>query len=145
MNELTVPANVDYLDKVIDFINNELEAYDCPMKAHMQLELAVEEIFVNIASYAYRPVEGEAEIRCDVLTDPLRVEIQFLDGGKPFDPLAKKDYDTSPEAFDETTVGGLGIFMTKQMMDDVQYAYEDGKNILTIRKSLFEEGTPTSS
>ena len=140
MNTLTVPANVDCLDQVIGFINDELEKYDCPMKAQMQLEIAVEEIFVNIANYAYRPVEGEAEIRCDVLTGPLRVEIQFLDGGKPFDPLAKKDYDTSPEAFDDTVVGGLGIYMTKQTMDDVQYAYKDGKNILTIRKSLCEGG-----
>ncbi len=136
MNTLTVPANVDYLDQVIDFVNHELEAYDCPMKAQMQLELAVEEVFVNISSYAYKPVEGEAEIRCEVETEPLRVLIQFLDNGKPFDPLAKKDYDTSPEAFDETSVGGLGIFMTKQTMDEVEYAYEDGKNILTIRKKL---------
>lgn len=136
MNILTVPANVDCLDKVIAFINEELEAYDCPVKAQAQLELAVEEIFVNIASYAYNPAEGEAEIRCEVMTGPLRVEIQFLDGGKPFDPLAKKDYDTSPEAFDEESVGGLGIYMTKQTMDEVQYAYEDGKNILTIKKNF---------
>lgn len=138
MNTLTVPASVDYLDRVIEFINNELEAYDCPMKAQMQLELAVEEIFVNIASYAYNPVEGEAEVRCEVLTDPLRVVIQFLDGGKPFDPLAKEEYDTSPEAFDDTKVGGLGIYMTRKTMDEVQYAYENGKNILTIRKELQE-------
>ena len=136
MNTLTVPASVDRLEQVIEFINSELESYDCLPKVQMQLELAVEEIFVNIASYAYKPIEGEAEIRCDVLGDPLRVEIQFLDGGKPFDPLAKEDYDTSPEAFDESKVGGLGIYMTKQTMDDVHYVYQDGKNILTIKKNL---------
>ena len=135
MKTLTVAAKVDSLDAVTDFVNGELEAYDCPMKVQMQLELAIEEIFANIVSYAYQPAEGEAEIRCEVAEDPLSVVIQFLDGGKPFDPLAR---ETPEEAFAEDQVGGLGIFMVKNTMDDIQYSYEKGKNILTIRKALSE-------
>ena len=75
------------------------------------------------------------EVRCEVLEDPLRAVVQFLDGGIPFNPLAKKDPDTSPEAL-SNRVGGLGIFMVKKMMDDVSYVYEDGKNTLTLVKNL---------
>lgn len=135
MKSLTVPAKTDYIDEINDFVGQELEAYDCDVKVRMQIELAIEEIFVNIASYAYHPVDGEAEIRCEVLQDPLRVVIQFLDHGKPYDPLAKEDADTSEEALLERE-GGLGILLVKRTMDDVQYAYEDGKNILTILKKL---------
>ncbi|MBE6910432.1 MAG: ATP-binding protein [Ruminococcaceae bacterium] len=135
MKSLTVPAEAGRLDEVTAFVNGELEAYDCPMKAQFEIELAVEEIFVNIASYAYKPADGEAEIRCEVLRDPLRVVIQFLDGGRPYDPLAKEDADTSVEAL-EAREGGLGILLVKKTMDDVQYAYENGKNILTILKKL---------
>lgn len=135
MKSLTVPAKTEYIDEINDFVGQELEQYDCPVKIQMQIELAIEEIFVNIASYAYHPVEGEAEIRCEVLQDPLRVVIQFLDHGKPYDPLAKEDADTSEEALLERE-GGLGILLVKKTMDDVQYAYEDGKNVLTILKKL---------
>ena len=135
MKSLTVPAKTECIDEIKDFVGQELEAYDCPMKVQMQIELAIEEIFVNIASYAYHPVEGEAEIRCEVLQDPLRVVIQFLDGGKPYDPLAKEDADTSVEALEERE-GGLGILLVKKTMDDVKYVYENGKNILTIQKNL---------
>ena len=135
MKRLTVPAKEEHLDEINVFVGQELEAYDCPMNVQLQIELAIEEIFINIASYAYHPVEGEAEIRCEVLQDPLRVVIQFLDGGKPYDPLAKEDADTSVEALEER-VGGLGILLVKKTMDDVKYAYEGGKNILTIEKDL---------
>ena len=135
MKILCVPAKTEKLIDVTDFVMEELEQYDCSPKTRYQLELAIEEIFVNIASYAYEPGEGDAEIRCDILLDPLRVEIQFLDEGKPFDPLAREKADTSPDAFMER-VGGLGIFLVKETMDDVRYAYENGKNVLTILKNL---------
>lgn len=105
------------------------------MSAQMQIELAVEEIFVNIASYAYDSEDGEAEVRCKVLEDPLRVVIQFLDQGKPYDPLARGEADISKEGI-LSRVGGLGIHLVKKTMDDVQYVYEDGKNVLTIQKKL---------
>ncbi|MBQ7714177.1 MAG: ATP-binding protein [Oscillospiraceae bacterium] len=135
MKSLTIPAKPERLDEITAFVDEELEAYDCPMNVQLQIELAIEEIFVNISSYAYHPVDGEAEVRCEVLQDPLRVVIQFLDGGKPYDPLAREDADISQEALEERE-GGLGILLVKKTMDDVQYAYENGKNILTILKKL---------
>lgn len=97
MEYLMVPAKTEELDRVYDFVEGQLESFDCPMRTLFQLRLAIEEIFINIASYAYAPKEGEAEVCCTVLENPLRVELQFLDGGTPFDPLAREEADTSPE------------------------------------------------
>ena len=136
MESLTISAEVKNLDLVNDFVMGRLENSGCSNhKTLMQIRLAVEEIFVNIASYAYDPAIGPAEVRCEVLRDPLRVVIQFLDGGRPFDPLAKEDPDMSEEAT-MNRIGGLGIFLVKETMDDVTYEYKDGKNILTVLKNL---------
>lgn len=135
MKSVTVPATLEQLDSVLDFINTQLEAADCPMKAQMQIDIAVEEIYVNIAHYAYNPEIGEATVRCEVEEDPLRVTIQFLDQGVPYNPLEKDDPDVTLSA-EERDVGGLGIFMVKKSMDNIAYEYVDGKNILTIQKGL---------
>ncbi len=135
MESITVPASLNQLDTVQEFVSERLEQYDCPMKAMMAIEIAVEEIFVNIANYAYRPEVGEATVCCEVSQDPLKVTIQFLDHGKPFNPLEKDDADTSQEALLERE-GGLGILMVKKSMDSVSYSYENGKNILTILKKM---------
>lgn len=135
MDSIIVPAKNEYLEQVTAFVDERLEAHDCPMTTQMQVELAVEEIFVNIASYAYDTDDGEAEVRCEVLEAPLRAVVQFLDGGKPYDPLARGEVDISKEGI-MSRIGGLGIHLVKKTMDDVQYAYEGGKNILTIQKRL---------
>ena len=134
-NELEVEAATENLAQVQAFVDERLEKADCPPKAQMQISVAVEEIFVNIASYAYAPQKGKATVRVEVSEDPVTVTITFVDHGVPYDPLAKKDPDVSLSA-DEREVGGLGIFMTKKIMDDVTYAYADGKNILTLKKNL---------
>ena len=105
------------------------------MKAQMQIDVALEEIFINIANYAYQPGKGPATVRVDVTDNPLTVTITFVDHGIPYDPLAKDDPDVTLPA-DEREIGGLGIFMVKQSMDDVIYEYRDGHNILTIKKAL---------
>ena len=105
------------------------------MAVQMQVELAVEEIFVNIANYAYHPELGEAEVDVDAGGDPPTVTIRFLDHGKPFNPLEREDVDVTAAA-ESRSIGGLGILLVKKSMDDVEYSYEDGKNILTIRKKL---------
>lgn len=136
MTERIFPAALDQLEQVQAFIAEQLEGYACSEKAKFQLDVAVEEIFVNIAHYAYRPDQtGETTVRCCVGGSPLQVTIQFLDKGKPFNPLAKKDADTTLSAEDRE-IGGLGILMVKKSMDAVDYAYEDSKNILTIKKSI---------
>ena len=133
--ELVVEAGLDQLDRVLDFVNAQLEEADCPPKAQMQLAIAVEEIFVNIAHYAYAPGSGEATIRVEPGDGdtPRSVVLTFTDSGTPFDPLAKPDPDVTLPA-EERGIGGLGIYMVKKSMDEVHYAYRDGKNILTMIK-----------
>ena len=135
MDSMTVKATTDELEAVTDFVEQKLAPHECPMRTMLQLRLAIEEIFVNIASYAYHPKDGEAEVRCEVLEEPLRVVIQFLDSGVPFDPLAREDADTSEEGL-LSREGGLGILLVKETMDEVEYSYENGKNVLTILKKL---------
>ena len=136
MAERVFPATDDQLEPVQGFIEEELEPYGCSPKTQFQLAVAVEEIFVNIAHYAYSSEQtGTATVRCCVGGDPLQVTIQFLDSGTPFNPLAKEDADITLSA-EERGIGGLGILMVKKSMDAVDYAYEDGKNVLTIKKSI---------
>lgn len=133
MAELTVKAQVENLNAVLAFVDAELEKLDCPMRAQMQIDVAVEELFVNIAHYAYAPGEGDARIA--VTADGQDVEIEFRDSGVPYDPLAKADPDVSLSA-EERQIGGLGIFMVKKTMDDMMYQYVDGQNVLKIRKRI---------
>ena len=135
MRELVVSAEKKELEHVQAFIAEQLEALGCPKKIRFQIEIAVEEIFVNIVSYAYQPETGKAKVQCEVNEETLQISITFFDKGKPFDPLTQKEVDTSQEALLKRE-GGLGIFMVKKSMDDVNYRYENGQNILTICKSL---------
>lgn len=136
MVERIFPAHQDQLEQVQRFVEEQVEQYNCPAKVKFQLAVAVEEIFVNIAHYAYHPQQvGTATIRCCVGGDPLQVTIQFLDNGKPFNPLAKEDADITLSA-EERRIGGLGILMVKRSMDAVDYTYENGNNVLTIKKSI---------
>ena len=132
---ITVAAELDQLDEVLAFVDGGLEALNCPMKTQMQIDVAVEELFVNIASYAYKPGTGEATIRMETEDDPLAVAITFIDSGVPYNPLLKPDPDVTLPAEDRQ-IGGLGIYMVKKSMDSMDYEYRDGQNILRIRKAL---------
>ncbi|MCR5556536.1 MAG: ATP-binding protein [Butyrivibrio sp.] len=134
MDKKEVLAKVENLPEVSAFIDEKLEEAGCPMKVQMQIDVAVEEIFVNVASYAYEGKEGLAEIFFDIDSDK-KVNITFVDSGVPYDPLKKDDPDVTLSA-DERQIGGLGIFMVKKTMDDMAYEYKDGKNRLTLIKSL---------
>ena len=134
-NELTIAASVDNLAEVQCFVEDRLASAECSPKVMMQINIAVEEIFVNIANYAYVPEEGTATVRVEVGGDPLTVSITFIDGGKQYDPLARVDPDVTLSA-EERKIGGLGIFITKKYMDDVVYEYKNGKNTLTLKKTV---------
>ena len=134
-NELTVEALTEKMPEVMEFVERRLEAADCPPKAQMQIGVAVEEIFVNIAHYAYGTEKGTATVRIEVGEAPVSVTITFMDHGIPYDPLKKEDPDVTLSA-EERQIGGLGIFMTKKLMDDVTYEYRDGQNILTLKKNI---------
>ncbi|MEE0957293.1 MAG: ATP-binding protein [Ruminococcus sp.] len=131
LNVLEVTADVNKLRDVLDFIDSLLEEAGCPMKVQMQIDLAVEELFVNIANYAYTDGKGKAQI--SALVTKQNAEITFIDSGIPYDPLAKPDPDITLSA-DVRPIGGLGIFLSKKLMDEVTYKYEDSKNVLTIKK-----------
>jgi len=134
-NVLEIEADGANLPTVLDFIDRHLTSAGCSPKIKMQLSIAAEEIFVNIANYAYKPGRGLASVKVEVADDPLVVTITFMDNGNPFDPTQASDPDVSLTA-EERNEGGLGIFMTKQMMDDVSYTYEGGKNILRLKKGV---------
>ena len=135
MKELTIEATPENIDTVIEFVDEQLEEYGCGMKEQMAIDVAVDELFANIAQYAYSPETGYATVLVDVIKDPLSVEITFIDNGIPYDPLAKSDPDTSLSVEDRE-IGGMGIFIVKKSMDLVNYEYKDVKNILTIKKTI---------
>ena len=135
VKELTVLATLENIVPVTDFINEELEKLNCPIKAQMQIDVAVDELFGNIARYAYDPDTGPATVRVEVDPDQMIVSITFIDHGKPYDPLSTKAPDiTAP--VEERPIGGLGIFLVRKTMDDVAYEYRNGKNILRIKKKM---------
>ncbi len=135
MKELVIDAEVDKLDDVLDFMDGFLEEASCPQKTMIQLNVAVEEIFVNIASYAYGDGSGEANITIEHTEDNSTVSITFKDQGIPYNPLEKEDPDVTLSA-EQREIGGLGIYMVKKSMDDVIYRHENGSNILTLVKKL---------
>ena len=131
--EIRLEATLANLNTVQAFVEEQLEAAMCPIKAQMQIGVAVEEIFVNIAQYAYAPETGEASVCVELSEDPPAVTIRFADRGVPYDPLARQDPDITLPAEDRD-VGGLGVFMTKQLTDEISYEYRDGQNVLTMIK-----------
>ncbi len=135
MKELTIAAAVENIEKVTAFVDSQLEELNCPMKARMQIDIAIDELFGNIAHYAYYPKEGTATVRVEVLEEPLAVVITFIDNGVPYDPLKNADPDITLSA-EEREIGGLGIYMVKKSMDDIFYEYKEGQNILKIRKEI---------
>ncbi len=135
MKELTIDATVQNIEKVTAFVDEQLAQLNCPLKAQMQIDIAIDELFGNIAHYAYNPKTGPATVRIDVLQDPLSVVVTFIDNGKAYDPLAREDPDISLTA-QEREIGGLGIYMVKKSMDEISYQYKDGQNILRIKKKI---------
>lgn len=135
MQELILDAIAENIPVVTAWVAKQLEQIDCPMKVQMQIDIAIDELFSNIAFYAYKPQTGSATVRLEVLENPKAVLITFIDQGIPYDPLAKEDPNTKLSV-EEREAGGLGILMVKKTMDEVFYEYKDGQNILTIKKNI---------
>lgn len=135
MKELNIQAAVENISTVTDFVNEQLEAVNCPMKAQIQIDIAIDELFGNIAHYAYNPDVGPATVRVEVKENPLSVIITFIDNGVPYDPLSAKDPNITLSA-EEREIGGLGIYMVKKTMDDITYEYKNGQNILRVKKNI---------
>lgn len=135
MRTTTLLATTENIPTAIGFVTDELDSFNCPMNTRMKIELAVDEIFCNIASYAYAPGVGEVVIEVDYDEKDRSVHIIFKDKGVRYDPLAKDDPDVTLSAR-EREIGGLGIFLVKKSMDDMYYEYRDGMNILHLVKKI---------
>ena len=128
-------AKTEVLSDVLGFVDRMLEKYECPMKIQTAACVAIEEVFVNVARYAYGDGEGDVELGIGFDRESRTVTFRMTDEGVPFDPLKKPDPDITLPV-DEREIGGLGIFITKKTMDSVAYVYENGKNILTMMKKI---------
>ena len=135
MKELNLIACDETLYTVLDEIKAHLKAMDCPEETMTSILIAAEEIYVNIAHYAYGGKPGVAKVNIDVMPDNKLCRLVFRDKGIPYNPLEKEDPDISLSA-EERQIGGLGVYFVKEMMDKVEYEYKDGCNVLTIEKKL---------
>lgn len=136
IKEIKLDAKVENIAKVTEFVDAQLEECGCPTKAQMQIDIAIDELFGNIAHYAYNPEVGPATVQVEVRREPeIEVIITFIDNGIPYDPLAKEDPDITLSA-EERGIGGLGIYMVKKSMDEIVYEYKDGQNILKVMKKF---------
>ena len=131
----TFPASVDMLSDILGFVDQTLENCECPMKIQTAVCVAIEEVFVNVAHYAYGEGEGDMSLGIGFDEESRAITFRMTDKGIPFDPLKKPDPDITLSAEDRE-IGGLGIFITKKTMDSVEYAYENGENILTMVKKI---------
>lgn len=141
MKELKIEATIDNLAQVFRFLADSMESCNVDPKVKRQIKLCVEELFVNIAHYAYDPDVGMAKISIDTVTDEKgtpRMIISFSDKGRPYDPLSAPEPDIEAE-LDDRRIGGLGVFLVKSAMDSVEYEHRDGQNITTIEKELCEQ------
>lgn len=135
MKELTVEATVRNIPAVTDFVDEALDTMGCSQRIQTQINIAIDELFSNIAHYAYNPATGPATVQVEVEKNPLSVVVTFIDRGKPYDPLSAREPDLSLDLM-QRPVGGLGIFLVRRTMDDVSYEYRDGRNILRIKKHI---------
>ena len=133
--ELLIEAVVDNLDDVNLFVHKFIEQVEVSKRTLMQLDLIVEEIFVNISNYAYAPNIGLVKILLNIETTPLAILLTFIDSGIPYNPLEKSDPNVHL-SIDDRQIGGLGIFLTKNLVDDISYQFVDGQNILQLTKFL---------
>ena len=134
MNQ-TFPAKIDALSDVLGFVDRTLEDYGCPMKIQTAVCVAIEEVFVNSANYAYGDGEGNMTLGIDFNEETGEITFRMTDKGVPFDPLQKPDPDITLSA-EEREIGGLGIFIAKKTMNAITYAYENGENVLTMIKKI---------
>ena len=135
MKELTIKALVENVPVVTAFVDEELEGVNCPMKVQYQIDVAVDEVFSNIAMYAYEPAQGDATIRVEIDRNARVVSITFFDSGIPFNPMDREEPDTSLSV-EEREIGGLGIFIVRKSMDEIFYEYKNGQNILRVLKKI---------
>lgn len=136
--ELNLEATIENIGTVMQFVKAELVSVQCPKKVILQIGGAIDEIFGNIVHYAYGDTTGMATVRLEIDSARSVVMLTFIDQGVPFNPLSVKTPDIMLPA-KKRKKGGLGIYLVKETMDEISYEFEDGKNILTIKKGWKNE------
>lgn len=133
--ELVVDATDEGFVTVQGFVEELLERLEIPMKLQIAINISFEEMFINIVHYAYPEGVGKASVRVELLENPRRIVLTLKDSGIPYNPLAKEDPDITASV-ENRLIGGLGIFMTKKYMDEVNYSHVDGMNVFSMAKYL---------
>ena len=136
MREMTVNATPEQVEQVVDFVNEQLDTLGCSDEVRIDVDVAVDELLGNIAQYAYDPDIGTVTVCMEAEEDPPAAVITFFDRGIPFNPLAEKRPDTTSLPAKERPLGGLGLLLVRELMDELAYSYQDGYNVLTVRKAL---------
>lgn len=134
-DSLTLEADIHNLPELLSFIGRYVQNMEYNHEKKKQLDISVEEIFVNIASYAYPSGSGKVTVSAEYTADTSEITVTFIDDGIPYNPVSSKDPDITLYA-DKRQIGGLGIFMVKNMMDKLSYEYKCGQNIFKITKKL---------
>lgn len=135
MKEIKLEAVVENIPRATAFVSEELDKIGCPMKARAQIDIAIDELFGNIAHYAYPCGTGDAVVQFEFDAPSRTAAVTFMDSGVPYDPLKKEDPDVTLPA-EQRKIGGLGIFLVKKTMDEMRYERRDGRNVLTIKKRI---------
>ena len=135
MNEIVVNATVENISVITDFIDEQLAVLNCSVKSQMQINVAIDEIFSNIAHYAYPDGAGQATVQFRFEPETKSVTLCFRDHGIPYNSLNKDDPDVTLPVVDRA-IGGLGIFLVKKLMEGITYEYRDGMNVLCISKKI---------
>ena len=135
MAQIELESKLESLDTLNDFVHQIIQNSPCTEQQQIQIDLVVEELFVNIVNYAYPDSMGMVQVECKLSGDSGQVIIQFKDQGIEFNPLAKKEIDVH-DRFERRPVGGLGIYLAKKYTNSIEYERADGSNVLTIMKNL---------
>lgn len=130
--KMELEARSENLYTLLDSLEEALKAVGCPQETVLAVAISAEEIFTNIVSYAYPG--GTGMVTAELYTEDGRAKIRFTDAGTPFNPLTEKKPDLGAAA-EEREPGGLGIYLVRAMMDQVEYSREDGRNHLTMIKN----------
>ena len=135
MAQIELESKLESLDTLNDFVHQIIQNSPCTEQQQIQIDLVVEELFVNIVNYAYPESMDKVQVECKLSGDAGQVIIQFKDQGIEFNPLAKKEIDVH-DRFERRPVGGLGIYLAKKYTNSIEYERTDGSNVLTIMKNL---------
>lgn len=135
MQRFTVDAAIENIPAITDFVNSQLKAHACPLQTQYEIDIAIDEIVSNVARYGYPSGKGEITVQVQWQENPLTVVIVFIDQGIAYNPLRQKEPNLTLCA-QERPVGGLGIFMVKHMMDNVQYERRGRENVLSLSKQM---------